>query len=316
LNSKQTHHDFRAEWRQAFVFTINEIEQAINYRNQRTPFKQGFLELDIWSFDLWSMREAINNAFAHRNYFNRTEPVIIKMSPDGIKIKSPGGLMQGVTIQNILDAEGKWRNRLLMETMQRIGLVERAGIGLDRIFIETIKNGKGMPNFDNTDENYVVLNIPAKIKDLNFVYYLEKIAREKQISFNQVKDFLELENIRDHGISSDKERIMYFCKNNLVEKIGVGRGVKYVLSKHFYEFIEKRSEYTRKKWLNKDEQKQIILNYLKDYKKGKVSDFKQLFQEKELTNQQINRLLKELSDKGVYFEGPQRSKSAYWKIKS
>ena len=80
-------------------------------------------------------------------------------------------------------------------------------------------------------------------------------------------------------------------------------------------FFGEKSEYTRKKWLNKEEQKIIILKYLKDHKKGRVSDFVKLFEGKKLTNQQINRLLKELSDKGVYFEGPQRSKSAYWRIK-
>ena len=45
-----------------------------------------------------------------------------------------------------------------------------------------------------------------------------------------------------------------------------------------------------------------------------MADFRELFEEK-LTNIQINTLLKELSDRSVYFDGKSRSRSAFWKIK-
>jgi len=206
-------------------------------------------------------------------------------------------------------------NTLRMETLQIIGLVERSGVGLDRIFMTSISEGKGAPDFFGTNDEYVVLNIPAKIKDLNFVYYLKKVAAEKQITFGQAKDFVELENIRKFGKSNDKARLRYFLENGLIEKIGIGKGTKYILSKQFYEFIDKRSEYTRLKWLNKDEQKMLLLNYLKQHEKGRMRDFRELFKERPLKNQQINRLLNELAGGGVDFEGKRRSKSGYWKIK-
>jgi ATP-dependent DNA helicase RecG len=187
-------------------------------------------------------------------------------------------------------------------------------VGLDRIFKKSIADGKGSPSFDGTDEEYVVLCIPAAIKDLSFVYYLEKLSKEKQIQFNHVKDFIELEKIRESGKSSDKERIQFFLKNNLIEKTGATRGTYYVLAREFYQFINHKGEYTRKKWLNKDEQKIILLNYLKQYKKGRMRDFRELFKEKPLKNQQMNRLLKELSKEGVYFEGKRRSRGGYWTI--
>jgi hypothetical protein len=144
---------------------------------------------------------------------------------------------------------------------------------------------------------------------------LQKIEKEKQISIDLTRDFIELETIRTTGKIDDREKLKYFYKNGIIEKVGAGRGMRYVLSKDFYEFIDKRGEHIRKKWLNKDEQKKIILNYLKTYKYGKVSDFKQLFKERELSNQQLNKLLKELVSEGVYFDGKQRSPKAFWKIK-
>ncbi|MFH1192621.1 MAG: ATP-binding protein [bacterium] len=313
VNPNQIHYDFRFEWRKAYVLMILELEKEINARNMRTPFKQGFFELDIWAFDLWSYREAINNAFAHREYFNRTEPIFIKMSPEGVLIKSPGSFLPGVNLGNVLDIEGKWRNRILMEALQKIGAVERSGLGLDRIFIKTISDGKGLPDFIGTNKEYVILNIPAKIRDLNFVYYLQNIERAKQINFI-TKDFIYLQKIKDDGKIDNKERLHYFFMLGIIEKVGRSRGQKYILSKNFYEFIDNRSEYTRKKWLSKEQQKQVLVNYFQQHKKGRVSDFKELF-ENRLSNQKINILLNDLREMSlVYFDGKPKSRSAYWKI--
>jgi ATP-dependent DNA helicase RecG len=199
-----------------------------------------------------------------------------------------------------------------MEVLERIGLVERSGIGLDRIFEKSIKDGKGVPVIEETDG--VILNITAKIKDINFVYYLEKISQEKQLALNHVKDFLVLEQIKENGMSEDKKRINSFLKNEIIEKVGKTSGQKYLLSKKYYEFIDKKSEYTRKKWLSKKQQKQVLLNYFLQYKKGKMNDFRELFENK-LSKKQINILLSELRDESeVFFDGKPRSASAYWRL--
>lgn len=255
------------------------------------------------------------NAFAHREYKNRTEPVFIKLSPDNFSIKSPGGFLPGVTPENILFVEGKWRNRLLMETLERIGLVERAGIGLDRIFKNNIANGKGFPDFRDSDSDYVVLNIPSKIQDINFVGYLQKISSEKQITFEEIDDIIFMENIRTFGNSSNKEKISKFIKLGLIEKIGAGKGIRYILPKDYYGFIDKKEEYTRRKWINKNIQKELLLQYFKDHNKGRMTDFLSLFEDR-LTRRQIQRLLDSLKSEGyIYFDGKPRSIYSFWKYK-
>jgi ATP-dependent DNA helicase RecG len=308
--------DFRKTWRKAFLNIYNEIWEAVNSRNTRVPFRQGFFEKDIWSFDEYSIREAVLNAFAHREYKNKTEPVFLKLSPERFSIKSPGGFLPGVTPENILVVEGKWRNRFLMETLERIGLVERAGVGLDRVFKNNIMDGKGLPDFSDSDPDYVVLNIPSKVQDINFVKYLQKISSEKQITFDEIGDIVFMENIRTDGKSNNKEKIVKFIKLNLIEKVGTGRGVRYILSKDYYGFIDKKEEYTRRKWIDKNIQKELLLQYFKDHKKGKILDFMKLFDDK-LNRLQIQKLLFELKNSGlIYFDGKPRSKSSYWKLKT
>lgn len=315
LDDKRSEYDLRKIIRKPYLIADEEIWNFVESKNTRVPFKQGFFEMDIWSYDKQTVREAVLNAFAHREYRNRTEPIYLRISPDRIGVKSAGGFVSGVTIENVLDAEGKWRNYLLMDVLGKIGLVERAGFGLDRIYKTTISQGKGAPNFEGTDDDYVVLNIPTKVRDIDFVYYLQKIEKEKQISIDTARDFIELEKIRENGKSCDKNRLKFFTDNDIVEKVGKGKGTKYVLAKRFYEFIGNKVEYTRKKWLSKEQQKEVLMNFFRQHEKGKRSDFIKLFENK-LSSKQLFVLLDELrSENMVYFDGMRRSPKGLWKIR-
>ena len=315
LQTNKLEHDSRQTLREPYIILQEKIWNFVNSRNTRVSFREGFFEQDIWAYDKESVDEATLNAFAHREYLGRTEPIYIRISPDQLSVKSAGGFLPGVNAENALYVEGHWRNRRLMEVLGEIGLVERAGIGLDRIYKASISQGKGLPDFEGTTGEYVILNVPAKIKDLNFVYYLQKIQAETQVKIDTVRDFIELEYIREHGKAINKDRLAIFLSHGIVEKVGKGRGVKFILAKSFYEFIDNRSEYTRKKWLSKPQQKELLLNYFKDHKEGQMSDFKKLFDSK-LSNHQIFSLLDELrKEKSIYFEGKQRSPKGVWKVK-
>ncbi|MBU1018214.1 putative DNA binding domain-containing protein [Patescibacteria group bacterium] len=314
-NANKLDFDFTKDWKAPFLNVFNEIWEVINARNTRFPFEQGFIEGDIWAFDQISIREAVLNAFVHRDYQERGS-IFIEANSANFNIKSPGKFLPGVSAQNILDIQGKWRNRLLMETLGKIGLVERYGHGLDRIFRKSIEEGKGTPVIAELPTGFVNLTIPAQVKDKKFIVFLERAAKEKQIIFDFAKDLVFLDEIREHQNSTDMERRNKFMQLDIIEKTGKGRGTKYFLSHKLYNFLGKKAEYTRKKWLSKEEQKVILLKFLRQHKKGRMSEFREGLFESKLSNQQINLLLNELRAEGkVYFEGPQRSQKAFWKIK-
>jgi len=316
LGDRQDDYDMREILGEPYIIAQDKIWNFVNSRNTRVPFKSGFFELDIWAYNEQSIRESVSNAFAHREYFNRTEPIYVRVSPEKVTVKSPGGFVSGVTVENVLDVEGKWRNHFLMNVLERVGLVERAGTGLDKIYKTAISQGKGFPDFDGTTSEYVILNIPAKIIDINFVYYLQKIEREKQIQIDTLKDFMELEKIRETGKATSSDRLQFFIENGLIEKVGKGRGLKYMLAKNFYEFIDSRSEYTRKKWLSKEQQKEVLLSFFRQHEKGKMSDFAALFENK-LSSKQIFIMLDELRQADqIYFDGKRRSSKDFWRKKN
>lgn len=76
------------------------------------------------------LREAIANAIAHRSYeFDRT-PVRVEMRPSSVRIVSPGGLPEPVTVDNIRETTAP-RNLAVIAALRRYGLAEDAGRGIN-----------------------------------------------------------------------------------------------------------------------------------------------------------------------------------------
>ena len=96
------------------------------------------------------MREAINNAIAHRDY-RRNSETVIKQYPQKLVITNAGGFPVGVTIENLLTVPSTPRNRLLADVLSKTGIVERSGQGIDKIFKNTISEGKLQPDYSHSD---------------------------------------------------------------------------------------------------------------------------------------------------------------------
>lgn len=80
----------------------------------------------MWAYHEKSVREAVINAFVHRDYQMQGGSIYILFSPDGMVVESPGGLAGGITIENILYKKYA-RNRLLADACVMIDLMEKSG---------------------------------------------------------------------------------------------------------------------------------------------------------------------------------------------
>lgn len=81
------------------------------------------------------IREAVLNALAHRDYGLTGATTDITIWDDRLEIRSPGSLPGHITVEN-MRAEHYSRNRRLMGVLQKLGLVEEFGEGMDRMFRE------------------------------------------------------------------------------------------------------------------------------------------------------------------------------------
>lgn len=136
----------------------DRVMELVSLRRQSTPVTlPDGQQLQIEDFPELAVREAIGNALIHRDY-RLEDPVVVEHSPSVLVVTSPGPLVAGVTVDNILTHPSKPRNRTLTAAVRTLELAEEVGRGIDRMYREMIRTGRPTPTIDATfDQVRVVL---------------------------------------------------------------------------------------------------------------------------------------------------------------
>ena len=134
----------------ATLVALEEVLERVGQRGNAVPILiRGGQQIEIRDFPELAVREALVNGIVHRDY--RLDGVVsIEHSSQLFTIQSPGSLVSGVSVENILTHASKPRNPLLAQVVHQLGLAERSGRGVDRIYREMIKSGKRPPVYEST----------------------------------------------------------------------------------------------------------------------------------------------------------------------
>jgi ATP-dependent DNA helicase RecG len=282
----------RKEYRQGFFLYYDELWDTINLRNDEYQYQDGLFFLTVPSFNEIVIREAILNAVSHRDY-RHAGSVFIKQYPAKIEIVSPGGFPPGITPENILWKQNP-RNRRIAEAFSRCGMVERSGQGANRMFELCARESKQPPDFKGSDDYEVFLTLYGKVQDPRFLSFLEKIGLERQVSFDAT-DFITLDLINREQPLPDwaKERLPILLRAGVIERVAR----KCILSRKFYEFVNKKGVYTRKRGLDRETNKHLLLKHIRDNRKegSRLQDLMQVLPA--LSGRQVQALLSELRNK-------------------
>jgi ATP-dependent DNA helicase RecG len=158
---KGTHYDQRKDLRGPLLAVLRDMEQLVSVNNRiRTIQEEGFGQLEFPDLSWEVAREAVLNAVTHRDYFQR-QGVQVALYRDRLEITSPGGFIDGITPDNILRHPPVHRNELLARALHSVGLVNRVGLGVDRIYDVLLRLGKDTPRYIG-DETHVKLVVPLE----------------------------------------------------------------------------------------------------------------------------------------------------------
>lgn len=225
------------------------IEKMIDFvaaRNPEQEVEQGLFRISIPEFNPRAVREAIVNAFAHRDY-TQLGRVMVRIDADGLSISNPGGFIEGVTYHNILTVEPHGRNPVLADALKRVGLAERSGRGVDRIFEGSLIYGRDLPDYSESTSTSVRLFIPRGMPDkkmvtliseeqqrtgepisLNALFVLNALKHSRRMSLSEISAEC---NIPETKLRSTVERL---TEAGIIDGMGNGRGRVYVLSAKAY----------------------------------------------------------------------------------
>lgn len=296
----------RINFREGFFLFHDQLWTTISLRNSLHSYQSGLVRRDIPAFREEVVREALLNAVCHRDY-RRTESVFIRQGPDTIEVESPGGLPPGVNVENIL-FKSSWRNRRIAEAFEKAGLVERSGQGVDRMWQESIKDGKLPPDYSRTDAHQVVLLLHGAIADPAFPRFLEALGQEQYAQFS-AKDFAVLHYVsRNVAVPVPlREHTRRLRELGAIERCGR----KFLLSRRFYALSGQPGVYTRKRGLDRDANKEFLLKHAEHRKDqgSTLAEFRQVLPH--LPDRSLQQLLKELKESGrLRVEG--RTRGARW----
>ena len=126
---------------------VERLLDSVETRRSVHPINTaGGVQLQLYDYPSRAVRELVVNALVHRDY-QIEGSVDLEHSPEQLTVGSPGGLVFGVTPENILTHPSTPRNRLLLETVTTLQVAERTGQGVDRVYREVLRMGKPPPDF-------------------------------------------------------------------------------------------------------------------------------------------------------------------------
>lgn len=129
----------------SLIEQIAAVEARLDALNTSVTLTGAFAETAVRRVPPRALREAVLNAAVHRDWM-RTEPVVITWTDadSTLDVVSPGGFGGGVTASNAL-TQRYARHPALADLFRALNLVDKQGMGVDRMMREMLALGHRPP---------------------------------------------------------------------------------------------------------------------------------------------------------------------------
>lgn len=299
---------------------LDWLETNFRPYNPEEELQVGLFRVPVPMVDMAAFREAVANALIHRDY-HRLGAVHVRLDDQGLTISNPGGLVEGVTLANLLTTEPRPRNRALADAMKRIGVVERSGRGVDTIYRGMLKFGRPAPDYSRTDAHNVVVRLPTEPADLDFRRLVVEEERRRGgdlpidslIALAAVRELKrvtaeELAGRIQRDAASAKRTLEALTEAGLVEAHGSTRGRSYTLSAAVYRVAGDKAGYTRQAGFAPIQNEQMVLSYVRQHGQIRRAEVMDLCH---LSEGQAKELIRKLKERGALIQHGER-RAAYY----
>ena len=212
---------------------LKQSEDAFDYlqlNNKNRSVIDGLSRKDFWDYPKDAIREALINSIIHRDY-SYSGSIIININNGGMEFVSIGGLLPGLSSQDIRNGISQLRNRRLADVFHRLNFIEAYGTGIRRIFslytdcaekpeIMVTPNSFRLllPNMYTGGDNVTLkLNGQAKI-------VVDYLVKHRTVTENDLQALLGVKRTRAYTLTKQMAEL------GLIEIVGRGVDKRYVLS--------------------------------------------------------------------------------------
>lgn len=274
-------------YRKPLLETFEQVELQFKPWVIEEELEVGLFRVPIPNYDRRAFREGFVNALVHRD-FSRLGAVHVKLDDSGLNISSPGGFIEGVNLNNLLVAPPQSRNPLLADIIKRIGLAERTGRGIDRIYEGMLRYGRPEPDYTLSTAYFVNLFMANIAADRDFLRMV--VEQHDKLGNSHVEPLIALARLKDERRLTTGELAPALQKSEpqtrvilerllevgLVEAHGTGRGRSYTLSAKVYQGAGQKVAYVRQAGFDAIQQEQMVLSFIDTHGSIKRADVMEL----------------------------------------
>ncbi|MBU1121174.1 MAG: putative DNA binding domain-containing protein [Candidatus Omnitrophica bacterium] len=261
-----------------FLLSVEGVFEKIrNVKFRIQPFNQ-LVPVELTKYDSSIILEALNNCIAHQDYEQHARIIVTEKS-DRIILRNIGSFYDGILEDYVLRDRKpeRYRNPVLVQAMVQLDMIDTMGMGIRRMFNAQRERFFPLPEYDFEEGNHVVMTIFGRLIDENY----SRILMEK--SDLTLAEVILLDRIQKRkNISVKQARLLK--KKHLIE----GRAPSFYLSASISTKIGGKADYIKNRGFDKVYYENLILNYLKEFKKAN---------RKELDDLLMSKLPEILSDK-------------------
>lgn len=257
--------------------TFEKVDLLFQSRIVEQELQMGMFRVPIPNYEKDAFREGFVNALVHRDYF-RVGAVQVQLQKLSLTISSPGGFLEGITPDNILTTAPTPRNVLLAEAAKRIGLAERTGRGIDKIYTVMLRSGHAIPDYSTSTNTAVVLRLNSSELDESYIKMI--ISEEERLqSMLPVDALIVLSVLKTErratmthlsakiqkSISDTRSVVEWLIELGMVEGVGNGSARRYMLSSKVYSISNNTAGYIRQRGWDTLQEKEMIISHFDKY---------------------------------------------------
>jgi ATP-dependent DNA helicase RecG len=217
----------RREFTGSLLRQLIEVYDFIDRYNRNRSEINGLHRIDKRDYPPETVREALLNALVHRDY-SFSDSTLISIFDDRIELTSIGGLVRGITFDDMMLGISVARNGNLAKVFYRLTLIEAYGIGIPNI-IKSYKGYAAKPQIEATD-NAFKITLP-NINEITLKALLSENERAVMVLFED-NDYIIRKDI-EASLSISQSMAVRLLKGLLdkdeIRAVGDGKNTRYVL---------------------------------------------------------------------------------------
>jgi len=294
---------------------LNTSKVLQNIRNIKYKFfpDNELLATTVDKYDTRTILEAMHNCIAHQDY-SLNSRIIVTEKIDKLIFTNAGSFYEGKPDDYLTGEKTpeKYRNPWLVKAMVNLGMIDTMGYGIHTMYLSQKNRYFPLPDYLLSEPQKVVLQIYGHSIDEN---YSKLLIERKDLSLTNV---VLLDRVQKK-LPITHEAVKALRKEGLIE----GRSPNYFVSATVAEVTGNKAAYIKNKAFDKQYYKDLIINFIKKYKKASREDIDNLIMEKlstRLSEKQkrtkIRNLLYEMSktDKTI-FNNSKATNKPEWKLR-